>query len=285
MGPSRFAEEMPRMDLTLAPRAMPRSRLTPKERWKQVMIEFPGKEAEKMFASTFKGSNFATFQGCYSGVQMRQHLLSVTAWAHNSRTAKTLIDAVQGSKQTVYLVGMRGGYQAFDNEAINDLTGAKVAVAFVDLDAKLGVKVRNPHNADDQPAQVAEVVSLHNNVAFLHELGHARQWFELPGFFAGTGQWNASNFGKQIKNAAVNMATRNDPSAPRKGTGPLAGVQYNKAVNNFVANHAVFGGIEAAGPKGWSVRIEQDNMFRHEWPICDELRIPKRLSYRDLTEM
>ena len=33
---------------------------------------------------------------------------------------------------------------------------------------------------------------------------------------------------------------------------------------------------------GYSVRIEADNIARHEWPICDELGIPRRLNYRDI---
>ena len=34
---------------------------------------------------------------------------------------------------------------------------------------------------------------------------------------------------------------------------------------------------------GYGVRIEADNMAKHEWPICDELGIPRRLNYRDLS--
>ncbi len=33
---------------------------------------------------------------------------------------------------------------------------------------------------------------------------------------------------------------------------------------------------------GYSVRIEADNIARHEWPICDELGIPRRVNYRDI---
>jgi hypothetical protein len=33
---------------------------------------------------------------------------------------------------------------------------------------------------------------------------------------------------------------------------------------------------------GYSVRIESDNMARHEWPICDELGLPRRRNYRDI---
>lgn len=32
---------------------------------------------------------------------------------------------------------------------------------------------------------------------------------------------------------------------------------------------------------GWGVRIETDNLIRHEWPICDEMGYPKR-NYNDL---
>lgn len=35
-------------------------------------------------------------------------------------------------------------------------------------------------------------------------------------------------------------------------------------------------------PLAWSVRLEMDNLNRHEWPICDEARLPRRLHYTDL---
>lgn len=249
------------------------------------MIVFPGKDAEKMFADTFHSSNFASFQGCYSGIQMRQHLLAVTAWCSNSKTAKMVLQAVHDSPKELYLVGMKGGYQAFNNEETNAVTGKKLAVAFVDLDAKLGIRVRGPHNEYEQPTSIPQKIALHNNIAFLHELGHAIQWFYNPGFFAGLHQWS-SRFAGDIKNAAIKRGTKGDANVPvMAGKGAIAQVKYNKAMTAYVANHPVFGGIENPGPKGWPVRIEVDNMFRHEWPVCQEMKVPRRLNYRDICLM
>ena len=32
----------------------------------------------------------------------------------------------------------------------------------------------------------------------------------------------------------------------------------------------------------WGVVIEMDNMSRHEWPVCKELGLPRRVNYRDI---
>jgi len=45
---------------------------------------------------------------------------------------------------------------------------------------------------------------------------------------------------------------------------------------------APLGDKEEYEPPKWGVVIEEDNMSRHEWPICIELGLPLRKNYRDV---
>ena len=240
-----------------------------------------GREAEVMFKSTFQRENFSSLKGAYPGVRTRQYLLEVTAWASSSKTAKAVLAAVHDAHQEVFIVGMKGGFQAFSNDEPT-AKGEKVPVIFVDLDAKLGLRVRNAHNASEEPSMIGEKVEFSNYIAFLHELGHAKQWIENPLFFIAP-PMATTRFAADIKQAAIGRATRGDVNAPqRQGSGVIAQIKYNKALTSYMSSHPVFGEIQNPTPKGWGVRVESDNIFRHERPICDELRLPARLNYRDL---
>lgn len=240
-----------------------------------------GKEAEVMFKSTFQSENFSSFKGAYPGVRTRQYLLEVTSWASASKTAKAVLSAVHDAREEVFVVGMKGGFQAFSNDEPT-AKGEKVPVIFVDLDAKLGLRVRNAHNASEEPNMIGAKVEFSNYIAFLHELGHAKQWIENPVFFIAP-PMATTRFAADIRQAAIGRMTRGDTNAPkREGTGWQAQAKFNKALTNYVSSHPVFGGIRNPDPKGWGVRVESDNIFRHERPICEELRLPQRLNYRDL---
>ncbi len=40
---------------------------------------------------------------------------------------------------------------------------------------------------------------------------------------------------------------------------------------------------DRAADQSWFVVLDVDNMQRHEWPMCEEMRLPKRLHYSDLS--
>ena len=157
---------------------------------------------------------------------------------------------------------MKGGYQCFSSDEPTRGAG----VVYVDVNAKLGVKVQGPHGQ--------QIVPLHNNIAFLHELGHAKQWIKSPAFFNGALQ-NTGGFEKDIKNAASEMMTKVRTRVETKPEG--LGYSANK---NWGTAPLQLTGLRLCRP-GWSVRIETDNLMTHEWLICDEMRYPKR-QYTDL---
>lgn len=249
------------------------------------MLVFPGKDASRMFASSLKSGNFNDPE-IYTGVKTKQYLLDVTHWSSSSPTAKNILDVVHSSNKEVYVVGMKGGFQCFSTDEIT-ASGSRHAVVFVDLDANIGVRVRQPHEAHIDPNKVTNSVPLDNRLAFLHELGHAKQWIENPSFMTG-GIQNSASFATNIRNAAIKMGTSGDANMPQRSSfqsGVMGNIKHTKATKAYVADHPVFGGIESATRLGWGLRIETDNIMRHEWPICDELRLVKRFNYRDLMLM
>lgn len=184
-------------------------------------------------------------------------LYQVAGWSSKSQTAKAVLAAVHGARKDIYLVGMIGGYQCFSSDEPEPGTG----VVYVDLNARLGVKVRGPHGG-------RTTVPLHNNIALLHEFGHAKQWIENPMFFSG-GVQNTRAFAGKIKDAAFNRARDKAPDTMNYGQ-----------KRRFATDRLKLTGLRITAP-AWSVRIETDNLHRHEWPICKEMGYPQR-QYTDL---
>ena len=144
-------------------------------------------EAEKLFQTTFvewAGWQKCKYKGCYGAEETKQAIAEAKAWSRQSQTAQDILDFVFSSEKLIHVVGMRGGYQCF-----NSTEGADkdMPVVFVDLDGKLTVNVRTPHNMHVDPSLFAgETRPMDNRIALLHEFGHAKQWIETPAMFDNT---------------------------------------------------------------------------------------------------
>lgn len=233
-------------------------------------------EAERMFEPilTDWAQNFQ-YKGCYSPEETQKAIGDVKNWARKSSTAKKLMFFVEISFTKFIVVGMRGGYQCFDSTAGPD---KNLPVVFVDLDGKLTVNVRGPHNLHLDPNLCSgNVLPLDNGIALLHEFGHVRQWIERPTMFDnkkpassvakprfGGGQFDArlekATFARQINEGAKKLWD---------SKGDSSSVQTTEERGEFKA-------------PVWGPPIEMDNMSRHEWPICRELGLPLRANYRDI---
>lgn len=221
------------------------------------MIVVLGKEAETRpdLAQTFvhKHRTNGMTEVC-SADETAWWLINVSSWASGSETAGDILAVVHDWKEPIYVVGMRGGFQCFAPEQGN-------GVIYVDVRAQLGVRVRGPHGET--------VTRMHNYIATLHEFGHAKQWIEHRLFFEG-GYLADSIFERQLQDAAT---ARWEKTVP-------AGLNY-RAKRKFLSNILP---DQPASKKGWAVRVETDNLIRHEWPICRELGYPIR-QYTDLVSL
>ncbi len=188
----------------------------------------------------------------YGQVKTLAYLNSVRVWANSkSTTAKRILKTIDDSPITIYLVGMSGGFTCFDSDP------TPAGTVYFDLDMKLSV---NPKGATGAHSGFER---LHPYVAFLHELGHAVQFIETPLQFKNSTKGPLSALASDIQQAAGARGTRLFPSmryADRRewfSQGPLSGT-------------------------AWAVRLEYDNMFRHERPICEESGEPLRDHYNDI---
>jgi hypothetical protein len=195
-------------------------------------------EAEKLFQATFvewASWKKGTYKGCYSASETKKALEETGSWARQSPTAQMLVDFITTSQKTIHIVGMRGGYQCF-----NSTEGPQkdMPVVFIDLDGKLTVAVRGPHNLHLEPEKCkGNVYVLDNRIALLHELGHAKQWIETPSLFdnvksakdAKMPQWGlpaqksgGGQFDARLDKAAFAKAI-NKAAAERASTCPTCG--------------------------------------------------------------
>jgi hypothetical protein len=231
-------------------------------------------------------------------IDLRKYLYEVTAWAHNSKTAQDILYAVHNSEPTIYVVGMNGGgFSCFNSDYPKYGTGT----VYYNLALKMEIGFNGPgptETATKFAMGPKRNVSLHNYVGFLHELGHAKQFIENPGFFREAtgkttnderrkeeglkpvGKWGGGNwaymadgkFKTEVENKAKEMAK--SQSDRRKQLMPGAGGPKADWTNLKLRD------TRLCRPM-WGVRIETDNLMRHEWPICDEFKLPKR-NYTDL---
>jgi hypothetical protein len=221
------------------------------------------------------------YKGCYSAAETAKAVADSRAWALRSHTARRLMLYIHLAPQTISVVGMRGGYQCFDSTAGRNKDRP---VIFIDLNGKLTVNVRTPHNLHLDPnACTGLVEELDNNVALLHEFGHAKQWIERPTLFdnrhPGRGGFDAriekKTFATDIREKAMEMRQRRtkvEDNLEKAGKLP-----YKKP--DVFQSKAEFDEFRAPA---WGPVIEMDNMARHEWPICREMGLPLRANYRDI---
>ena len=260
------------------------------------IIWYSEARAETEFAATL--SDWATnygYKGCHSADETREAIAETEDWARYSVTARKLMHFVTRSSKSIIVVGMKGGYQCFDSTAGID---SNLATIFVDLGGKLTVNVRGPHNLHFEPNLcTGKVEALDNRVALLHEFGHAKQWIERPSMFdnkksaAGTPKWGGAaqksgggpsnaridkaTFRTDIREKAMEMRARRDKV---EGNLDKVGKLPYKKVDIFPSAEET---AQFQAP-AWGPAIEMDNMARHEWPICNEMGLPKRANYRDI---
>jgi hypothetical protein len=272
-------------------------------------------EAEKLCQSTLtEWISTAGYKGCHSGEKTREAVEDAKLWATKSKTAREVMSYVETSGKEILVVGMRGGYQCFDSTGTDQMK--KVPVVYIDLDGRLTNFVRQPHQLHFAPEDCKDLgvssVAMDNRVALLHEFGHAKQWIERPTFFDGH---FVKQQGKPVTADIVlqKKVDDGDPLLNPKGIfapvhkklagGGTIGESFSEAIRNRAAQ--VLGEkakivydplvhpegffptqeeIDAFKPvTGYSVHIEADNIAKHEWPICDELGIPRRVNYRDIS--
>src|SRR5262245_54493998 len=141
-------------------------------------------EAERLFQTTFvewASWSKAQYKGCYSADETKQAVAETRSWAARSATAAQVMDFVTNATKVIHVVGMRGGYQCFNSTEGADQS---MPVVFIDLDGRLTVNVRGPHNLHLDPEMCkGNVYVLDNRIALLHEFGHSKQWIETPSMF------------------------------------------------------------------------------------------------------
>lgn len=178
--------------------------------------------------------------------------LKVKRWARCSKTAKDLIFRVENSKKTCFVVCYRGtGRTVFGGDEPRVGEGC----VHWDIDARY-----KSHGGN---------TDFHHYIAMLHEMGHFTQWSDRNQFYSGTPIMHQPTIIQQgARQHFIKMAGNNGENA----------YQRKKAyAKTYIGNPVL------PTYKGWSIRIEMDNLIRHEWPICDEAKIPRRLGYTDLT--
>lgn len=188
----------------------------------------------------------------YGQVKTLGYLQNVRAWAaQKSPTAQRMLKTIDNSSITIYLVGMDGGFTCFDSDPI------PAGTVYFDLNLKLSV---NPGGSTGVHSGFER---LHPYVAFMHEVGHAVQFIETPNQFMNAAKGPLHGLKSDIENAARAYGDRVHGS-----------VAYSKRRNWF-----------SQGPlsgTAWAVRLEYDNMYRHERPICLEAGEPLRDHYNDI---
>jgi len=188
----------------------------------------------------------------YGRVKTIKYLQSVRVWAaQKSATAQRLLKVVDDSDVNIYMVGMEGGFTCFDSDP------TPAGTVYIDLNIKLSV---NPGGSSGVHAGFQE---LHPYIAFLHEVGHAVQFIENP-----------NQFKNNAKGPIYGLKADIEQAARKYGDKVHSNVQYVVRRNWF-----------SQGPltgAAWPVRLEYDNVYRHERPICLEAGEPFRDHYKDI---
>jgi hypothetical protein len=188
----------------------------------------------------------------YGQVKTMQYLQQVRAWAaQKSPTAQRILKTVDNSSVKIYLVGMNGGFTCFDSDP------APAGTIYFDLNLKVSV---NPGGATNSHKGFER---LHPYVAFLHEVGHAVQFIKTPRQFVNHAKGPLHGLKSDIEAAARKYGERNH-----------GGIAYAQ-------RRAWFSQGPLSGT-AWAVRLEYDNVYNHERPICLEAGEPLRDHYTDI---
>jgi hypothetical protein len=185
-------------------------------------------------------------------VKTMSYLQQVRAWAaDHSRTAERLLGVIDKSDITIYLVGMDGGFTCFDSDP------APAGTIYINLNIKASL---NPGGATGVHSGFQR---LHPFVVFLHEVGHAVQYIETP-----------KQFAQGTKGPIYGLKADIEKAALARGNRLFGHMKYSERKDWFSQ-----GKVDGMA---WSVRLEYDNMYRHERPICIEAGQPIRDHYTDI---
>ena len=244
-----------------------------------------------------------------SRIEMLQYIPRLREWSDGSRTALSILDYVENSSVKIHVIGMKScGYSCFDSDCPTKGEGT----AYVDIErpyfvggAKLHTHVVVLHELGhakqyiENPFWFNRVATSQANV-LLKEIQTAALSMEAgiytPHRFAhkSDGQWKGVQ--KQPQPSVRNPAAPSVPSLPVPTEGgpstqaseggpppapkPLGGpgMLSRNAKLDLAKNK--FGLKDFVDPhKKWAMIVEQDNMARHEWPICQDKRQPVRPGY------
>ena len=168
-------------------------------------------------------------------------------WCLPSKTANELMQFIEAAKQRIHIVGMRkGGYVCFDSDCPTQGQGT----VYIDIDVALRTR------------RTGDLINAY--VIFLHEVGHAKQWIQHPERFNLGDPIHGRQFGNTIAMAAKQFWMR-------------------KKNLNFSDAAKLLQHQELRMTKPlWTVHIEDENLAVHEYPICEEMGVPRRDKYEDL---
>ncbi|MES2770794.1 MAG: hypothetical protein V4623_02275 [Pseudomonadota bacterium] len=203
------------------------------------------------------GSACGNVFGIVSKTDTAKQMTSLRVWASKSPTAQNILKFVAASSVNIYLVGLSSGGAALCPGSPGPVGSATIFINFrmkfdfVRYSAKMNAFTKKM--IDRHPSTV-QYIPVDSYLCFLHEMGHAVQFIENPSQFEMGMKGVLSNplFTQQIRGAAQ-----------AKG----APVPTEKEAESCT--------------RKWPVRIETDNLQRHERPMCLELGIPSRESYGD----
>ena len=102
--------------------------------------------AESRYGSILKNwveSNH--YRGCFSSGETERHFRELERWSEKSATARDLIKFVKDAREKIVVIGMYGGFQAFDSSAPNAITSGTDQIVFVDLLGKLNTHGHHIH--------------------------------------------------------------------------------------------------------------------------------------------
>jgi hypothetical protein len=225
-----------------------------------------------------------------SRIRTTHWLMNVREWSAKSRTAQEILKFVENSSVVINLIGMEGGFQCFDHEAINHSTGKPEPTIYVDVTGRLSCYVHNVHQVGLILAyeRVVDPKPFDNRLATLHELGHAKQFIERPGWYAlYSSAEMRMRFRDKIEEGAAKRWKPRPPAVinvPSTGSSDAPPPPPPRAATGGAQMPAFLGKrTDRAVNQKWFVVLDVDNITRHEWPMCRELGMPIRLSYTDLT--
>jgi len=209
-----------------------------------------------------KGTAIGVAENVIKGMMGAQHILEeekgrsylegVRQWAaQKSVTAQRVLNTIDSYPHPIHVVAMIGGYTCFDNEPLPG------GVIFIDVSINASVRTTGALGVH------GKFERQHPFITFLHECGHAVQNIENPSQFLNSAKGPLSLLSADIATAAR-----------QRGDRIFSHIPYSERRVWFATNGPIIG-------QPWCVRLEYDNIYRHERPICIEAGEPMRDYYID----